>query len=154
MKKPDATEISNFHRYFAIQCNNEFWQLSEQELSKPDMQRILSIVYAALYHWREAGTEKNIQLANLAIARAYCINESPNSMDYATQAFNYFDETGEDWIQAFTNAVLSHAFCISGNFERAEHLYENAVTIGSNLSEGDRTVFQATFIRIPDPRQR
>jgi len=153
MDKPNSEDLSNFHRYFAIQCNNDFWSLSEGELSHDDKQNIITIAHASLFHWREVGTDENIQLANMAVARAYCVNESLNSMQYAKQAYEFFDKSGEKWVQAFTNAILSHAFYIAGDFKQSKPLYENAVSLQSELSEGDRKVFDATFSRIPDPRE-
>jgi len=107
MDKPNSNEVSNFHRYFAIQSNNELWALSEKALDPAEKKLILTVAYTSLYHWQEVGTDENIQLANLAVARAYCVNESSQSVYYASLAFDYFDGSGENWIQAFTNAVLS-----------------------------------------------
>ena len=152
MDKPNSKEVSNFHRFFAIQSNNEFWALSERALDPVEKQNMLTVAYASLYHWLEVGTDQNIQLANLAVARAYCVNGSSQSVHYASLAFDYFDGSGENWIQAFTNAVLSHAFNIVENNEKSVLLYENAVRLKSSLSEGDRKVFEATFKLIPVPR--
>jgi hypothetical protein len=152
MDKPNSKEVSNFHRYFAIQSNNEFWALSEKSLDPVEKRKILTVAYTSLYHWQEVGTDQNIQLANLAVARAYCVNGSSQSVHYASLAFDYFDGSGESWIQAFTNAVLGHAFYIVGNNEKSAQLYENAVRLRSSLSEGDRDVFEATFKHIPVPR--
>ncbi len=152
MDKPSSKELSNFHRFFAIQSNNEFWALSERALDPLEKQKILTVAYTSLYHWQEVGTDQNIQLANLAVARAYCINGSSQSVYYASQAFDFFDGFGENWIQAFTNAVLSHAFNIVENNEKSALLYENAVRLKSSLSEEDRKVFEATFKHIPVPR--
>ena len=153
MEKPNLEDLSNFHRYFAIQCNNDFWPLSEGELSHDDKQNIITIAHASLFHWREVGTDENIQLANMAVARAYCVNESSNSLKYAKQAFEFFDKSGEKWVQAFTNAVLSHAYHIAGDFKQSKRLYENANSLQAELSEGDRKVFEATFSRIPVPTE-
>ena len=152
MDKPNSEEISNFHRYFAIQSNNEFWALSERALDTVEKRTILSVAYTSLYHWQKVGTDQNIHLANLAVARAYCVNGSSQSVYYASLAYDYFDGSGENWIQAFTNAVLSHAFNIVENNEKAALLYENAIRLKSTLSEGDRNVFEATFKHIPPPR--
>jgi hypothetical protein len=84
-------------------------------LESVEKRKLLSIACSSLYHWQEVGTDENIHLAILAVARAHCINESTHSVRYASQAFDYFDGTGENWIQAFTNAVLSHALYIVGN---------------------------------------
>jgi len=151
MDKPDSEDLSNFHRYFAIKSNNDFWSLSEGDLSHDDKLNIITIAHASLFHWREVGTEENIQLANLAVARAYCLNESLHCMRYAKQAFEFFDKSGEKWVQAFTNAVLSHACRIAGDFKQSKRLYEKATSLQTELSEGDRKLFEATFSRIPVP---
>ena len=151
MDKPTSKELSDFHQFFAIQSNNEFWALSERALDPVEKRKILTIAYTSLYHWQQVGTDKNVHLANLAVARAYCVNDSARSVPYASLAFDYFDGSGENWIQAFTNAVLSHAYTIVENNEKSSMLYENAVRLQSSLSEGDRKVFEATFKHIPVP---
>lgn len=151
MDMPDKKDVKNYHRYFAIHCNNEFWELSERELDSVEKRKLLSIAYSSLYHWQEVGTDENIHLAILAVARAHCINESMHSVHYAGQAFDYFDGSGENWIQAFTNAVLSHALYIVGNKKQSALLYEDAAHLKTSLSDGDRKVFEATFKLIPKP---
>jgi len=151
MSKPNADEISRLHRYFAIKSNNEFWSLSEDDLVENDKQKILALSFASLYHWTEVGNDENIHLANLAVARAFCICGSPLSVHYIQKAFDYFDEQGADWIQAFTNAVYSHASLIVGQRSQSLKFYEKAVSVQSKLSESDRKVFDATFSLIPVP---
>ncbi len=68
MAKPNVEEISRLNRYFAIENNNEFWSLSESELSQEEMQRLLALSFSSLYHWSEVGTKDNVELANLAVA--------------------------------------------------------------------------------------
>lgn len=151
MSEPTADEISRFHRYFAIKSNNEFWSLSEEDLGEDDKQKLLNLAFTSLYHWGEVGNDENIHLANLAVARAFCISDSPSSVQYIQKAFDYFDEQGADWIQAFTNAVYSHASLIVGLKSESLRFYEKAVHVQSKLSEGDRKVFDATFRLIPVP---
>ncbi|WP_233263715.1 hypothetical protein [Vibrio mimicus] len=136
MAKPNVEEISRLNRYFAIESNNEFWSLSESELTQEEMQRLLTVSFSSLYHWSEVGTKENVELANLAVARALCINHSPLSVQFAQMAFSYFDGHGADWVQAFTNAVLSHALLIVGDKAQSIEFYEKAITYQSILSEG------------------
>ena len=152
MTEPDSKTLQRFHRYFAIQCNNEFWALSERDLNAEEKRDLLTIAHASQYHWRQVGTDENIHLAYLAIARAYCVNESLLGVKFASLAFDFFDGTGEKWIQAFTNAVLSHAYYIAGDNKQCKMLYENAIRLESDLPEGDKKVFAETFKRIPIPR--
>ena len=152
MSKPDSKDVSRFDRYFAIESNNEFWSLSEGDLSDADKQQLLALAFTSLYHWARIGTEDNVQLANMAIARAFCISESAISLQYAEIAYEHFNGKGADWIQAFTNAILSHALLIVGEDARAKELYNNAIEFQSKLSDGDRKVFDATFNLIPVPQ--
>ncbi|MDD1796212.1 hypothetical protein LRP50_24110 [Enterovibrio sp. ZSDZ42] len=152
MTKPNVEEISLLNRYFAVESNNEFWSLSETELTQDEMQRLLTVSFSSLYHWSEIGTKENVELANLAVARALCINDSPLSVQFAQMAFTYFDGHGADWIQAFTNAVLSHALFIVGDETQSTEFYEKAISYQLKLSDGDKKVFDSTFKTIPDPR--
>ncbi|ODP99537.1 hypothetical protein [Salinivibrio sp. SS2] len=153
MAKPNSEEISPFNRYFAIESNNEFWSLSESDLSQEEKKKLLNVAFSSLYHWSEVGTQENIELANLAIARALCINDSPLCIQFAKTAFSYFDGQGANWIQAFTNAVLSHSLLITGERAQAIEFYEKSLSYQLKLSEGDNKVFDATFKTIPDPRE-
>ena len=152
MSKPDSKDISRFDRFFAIESNNEFWSLSEEVLGDGDKQQLLALAFTSLYHWARVGTEDNVQLANIAIARAFCISELPTCLQYAETAYEHFNGKGEDWIQAFTNAILSHALLTVGENVRSRDLYKTAIEFQSKLTEGDRKVFDATFSLIPVPQ--
>lgn len=151
MAIPNKEDISRLHRYFAIESNNEFWSLSEATATVEEKQRLLTVAFSSLYHWSEVGTDENKQLANLAVARALCVNESKLSLQFAKMAFDYFDETGADWIQAFTNAVLCHAFQIVEEPSHALECHQRAVAFQGLLSEEERAIFDATFSLIPVP---
>ncbi|MEH0758185.1 hypothetical protein H4F20_00720 [Vibrio sp. 16] len=151
MAKPTQDDITRLNRYFAIESNNEFWSLSEKASTTQDQQRLLTVAFSSLYHWSSVGTADNIHLAELAVARALCISGSTLSLSFAQSAFEHFDGKGADWIQAFTNAVLSHGLSISDHKAQAAEHYQQAVNYQAKLSEGDRSVFDATFNTIPTP---
>ena len=149
MDNPTAEEVDSFHRYFAVRSNNEFWDLSERQLNLVEKQHSLTCAFASLFHWEAVGTAENVQLAKLAVARAYCINESLQSVPYAKEVFEHFDNNGENWVQALTNAILSHALHIAGENTLAVEHYKEAVRLQSTLSDGDRRVFDASFRHMP-----
>ena len=151
MSKLSAEEVARSNRYFAIECNNQFWSLSESELNPEKESELLAVAFASLYHWSQVGTDENINLAYLGVARALCITEYSQSVEYAQRAHSYFHGTSADWIQAFTNAVLSHALFNAEEKVQSIKYYEEAVRLQSKLSEGDREVFDATFRQIPVP---
>ncbi|MCP4077845.1 MAG: hypothetical protein GY744_16865 [Gammaproteobacteria bacterium] len=152
MAKPTEQEINNLCRYFAIETNNEFWRLSEKELSSDEKRDILSSAFTSLYHWKQVGNDENKYLAYLALARALTINEiSELAVDYATQAYNFFLNTDQQWVSAFTHAISSHAFLISGATDKAVSHYNEARKIGESLEPDDKQIFVATFNLIPNP---
>lgn len=152
MAKPDAEEISRLGRYFAISTNNEFWQLSEKELTSGEKKEVLTSAYTSLYHWQQVGTEDNKYLAFMAVARALTINHIADlAVDYAQQAFDFFRQSDEKWITAFTHAILSHALLIHGDSDKAALLYQQAKNIGNELQPEDKEIFDATFKLIPAP---
>ena len=152
MAKPTEQEINNLGRYFAITTNNEFWRLSEKELSADEKKEILGSAFTSLYHWKQVGSDENKYLAYLALARALTINDiSELAVDYATEAYEFFLNTDQQWISAFTHAILSHAFLISGISEKAVTHYNEARNIGELLEPEDKQVFDATFNLIPQP---
>lgn len=152
MAKPTEQEINKLGRYFAITTNNEFWRLSEKELSTTEKRDILSSAFTSLYHWEQVGNDENKYLAYLALARALTINNiSELSIEYATEAYEFFLNTDQQWISAFTHAILSHAFLISGVSDKAVTHYNEARNIGELLEPEDKQIFDATFILIPQP---
>jgi len=153
MDSPSKQDITKLGRYFAIECNNNFWQLSEQENNKEQKKQILTNAFASLYHWDIVGNDENRHLAYLAVARALTINSiAPLATDYATQAYDYFKPGKEKWIRAFTAAILSHALLISGEVNKATEYYSEASSIADQLDPEDRDIFDATFQLIPDPQ--
>ena len=152
MSKPAKLEIKNLLRYFAITANNGFWKLSEKELEKEEKSKILMMSFASLYHWNEVGNEENKYLAYLAVARALTINNSADlALDYATSAFEFFKDTKQDWIKAFTHAIISNALLLKGDIHKAATHYGMAKDIGDRLEPDDKEIFIATFSLIPKP---
>lgn len=93
MAKPNELEIQNLGRYFAITSNNDFWRLSEQELSDEEKKEILTSAFTSLYHWQQVGNDENKFLAYQAVARALTINNiSTLAIDYASQSYDFFSK--------------------------------------------------------------
>lgn len=152
MTLPDQQEIDKLGKYFAIESNNEFWQISENEITEKNAEKALTAAFTSLYHWQRVGNDDNKYLAYLAVARALAINNMADlAIDYAARCYDFFKETDQLWIKAFINAILSHANLIQGKVEQAASYYQEAKNIGSNLQAEDLEVFNATFRHIPDP---
>ncbi len=153
MTKPTAEDISKLSRYFAIKSNDQFWTLSEKaDITDQEKGQLLTLAFASLYHWEQVGTDQNIYLAMMSVARALTINQSPLGLDYARKVFDFFDGSGAGWIQAFTNAILSHALWLDGQRAEARKFYQQATSFQAKLQGEDRPIFDATFNLIPNPQ--
>lgn len=63
----------------------------------------------------------------------------------------FFQNSDQQWIRAFTNAILSHAYFINDQLDLASKYYLEAKNIGDNLGVEDKEIFDATFRLIPNP---
>ena len=53
-----ADELPKVHKYFAVECNNRAWRLSESPRRSPgDDREMLDAAHAAAFHWSKVGTE-------------------------------------------------------------------------------------------------
>ena len=150
MSKPSDDEIQTLGRYFAVQTNNQFWDLSEQALDEAGKQTVLKMAFASLYHWEQVGTDENKYLAYLSVARALAINDSFLAKQYAVLAFEFFKDTDQLWIKAFCHAILSHALSIHQEPEEALQHYQQALDVQGQLDEQDLAIFNASFQHMPN----
>ena len=88
----------------------------------------------------------------MSVARALTVNQSPIGLDYARKVFDFFDGSGAEWVQAFTNAILSHALWQDGQQAEARKFYQRAESFQAKLGAEDRSIFDATFHLVPNPQ--
>ena len=152
MNRHTPKELHKFGRYFAIETNNAFWTMSEKELNTEDKKKLLELAFASLYHWQAVGTERNVFLAQLNVARALCINDvQALGLEYAQNCFAFFENDDEKWIIAFAEIILSHAHFNLGDHDQHRFYHERALATADQLGAEDRQIFDATADRIPAP---
>lgn len=152
MKNPSPDDLQKFGKYFAVETNNLFWTLSETDVDTDGKQKLLELAFTSLHHWQAVGTERNITLAKLNVARALCINQVAElGLAYAQLCFDYFKGGEEQWVIPFTEIILSHACLNMGDHTGHQTLYNQAMATAANLDAEDRSVFDATAQMIPAP---
>ncbi len=155
-ERPDEKEVSKWHRWFAVDANNRAWRLSERdEPSEEERAEARLAAFASVFHWSKVGNEENRALAEILLARVHVLTRDADSARrHAETAFRYFGaRESEPWQMAFAHAAMADAAALAGDSEKHYRHYELARGIGDALGEEDRSIFLATFDRIPKPEQ-
>ena len=154
---PAAEDLTRWHRWFAVDCNNRAWQLAEKPArTDAENDELLNAAHAAALHWNAIGTPLNHARATmlLASAHAHC-GDGQLALRYARTSHDYFasNET-PDWEIAFSHAVMAHAAAVSGNKRLHVEHYDAARTAGTAIKDHeDKAIFDKSFATIPAPQR-
>jgi len=154
MAEQPAPELAaQWHRRFAVDCNNAAWTLAEKNDRAPAEDReMLLLAYASAYHWSKVGTPVHQARADVTLAHAHALlGHGSLALDYARRCLAYFEANpAEDWDIAFAHAEVAYAAAVLGNADLHASHYAAAKALGAAISnEQDRTIFEAEFARIP-----
>ena len=154
LKYPSDNDPKNWHRYFAMECNNRAWALTTSVRSAQEDREMLDTAHAAAWHWGFAGNELNAMRANMLLAEVQaCLGNGKEAMVYAKVMRTYFlaRET-PDWELAFTHAIYAHAAHAAGELEMYREAYRSAEAAIAGIADAeDRAIVQQTFNQIPRP---
>lgn len=160
MTSPDATPTGDadrraWHRRFGSEANNRAWALAEQRSRTADEDdEMLHAAHAALYHWRQVGTERNVALARMLLGHVHAqLHDGARAREHAEAAFAFVaSHASEPWERAFAHAVLANAAfaCNDAQAHRTHHRIAGELGAGLENQE-ERRIFDATFNVIPPP---
>lgn len=143
-------DLAQVHRWFAVECNNEAWDLVEKsERSPHETQRMISAAHAAALHWDAVGNALNRQRAENLLAAAYSAAGDPApAVRHAERCLtrsleNAETETPFDRASALGCAAQAHA--LAGNLTEADRLATLAATAAAQLEPDDRAVVERLF---------
>ena len=153
--RPTDAEIEKWHRFFAIECNNQAWALADQTArSAADTVEMLDAAHAAALHWRRVGTELNAMRADMLLAHAHALaRDGAFALDLARRVLDYFAHRDTpDWEIAFVHAVLANAAHASGETALHRTHHAEAERLGHAIADAeDRRIFFKTFANVPRP---
>ncbi len=147
-------ERVQWHRFFAIDCNNEAWQLAESPTVRDRKRELLDLAHASVYHWTKVGTELNkirgYEL--LAFAHARCGHPS-TALEYINDVHLYFSgNTTDDWEYALVHMIRAHVAFVAGDSALHCESYAAAESILRSMPEGeDKDVIMKTWEGVPKP---
>jgi hypothetical protein len=83
---PEDSDPNNWHRYFAMKCNNRAWQLAVQSRTHEEDLEMLNAAHAAALHWSIMGAELNNMRAKTLLAEVHTF------LGYGASALQYANE--------------------------------------------------------------
>lgn len=140
-------------RSFAVAAFNGAWDLIDKPDRTPaDDRQMLTLAFAARWHWGEIGTAENTTIADWQVAHvASLIGESSLALAYAQAAY---DEARKgdlpDWLRASTAEGLARAHASAGDRAAYEKYAGEARELASKLDEEeDRELILGQLASIP-----
>ncbi|MCU0878132.1 MAG: hypothetical protein MUF06_10135 [Pirellulaceae bacterium] len=145
-------DLAQAHRWFAIECNNEAWDLVEKSARTPqETQRMISLAHAAALHWDAVGNSLNRERAENLLAAVYsAAGEAGPAVRHAERCLtlnleNAAEATPFDRAAAVGCAAQAHA--LAGNLTEADRLATLATAAAAELPPDDRAVIERLFRR-------
>jgi hypothetical protein len=153
-EEPNEEDLRKWHRWFAVECNNDAWRLSEAaSRSAAEDAEMLNAAHAAAFHWNQVGTELNVALAETLLGHVHALlGHGELAMRYAQSSFDFVTlRDSPDWEVAFAHAILAHAAFAAGDGDTHARHYALAKETAERLGDEDRNIFDATFRQVPIP---
>jgi hypothetical protein len=151
MTQPDEDTTKRMHRWFAIECNNNAWDLAAKPvLTADDGRDLLATAYASAFHWKAIGNPINRTRADMLLGYVHALlGEGGRATRYALDAVSGLDADGaSDWDRAFAHLVMAMAYRTAGDGETFGTALTKAETLGERLERAsDREVFKAYLER-------
>jgi hypothetical protein len=117
-------DLSQAHRWFAVELNNRAWDLVETaELSADDINEMIGAAHAAKIHWQVIGNRLNLLRAEYLLATAYAKAQLAQSAVYhAEKAIGYSDQVGDKqtaFDRASAHGCAAAAYACAGDSANA-----------------------------------
>ena len=152
-RTPD--QILDWHRWFAVRCNNDTWDLIEKEgRTSLEDRRMLDLAHAASFHWTMAGTPLHRARADITLARVQAqLGAGHEATKHAQLALDYVEHSAcEDSDVALAHVAAADAAAVLGDEARHREHYQRAWDLADSLAEAeDRAIVRADPDRIARP---
>jgi tetratricopeptide (TPR) repeat protein len=127
---------------FAKSIYNGIWDLlSKTNRSSSDNEDMLLSAYASLYHWKQVGTEVNLQRGYWMTARVnQTLGYSHQALEWALKCHKITQENlvvMKDFDLAYAEEGLARAYALAGDLQKAEKHYKLASDLGNKIQDPD-----------------
>lgn len=152
MSNPDVSTISRLHHWFAVECNNQGWNLTvQEERSDAQDREMLQCAYAAAWHWSKVGEAVHQARADMLVAHAHAmLGHADLALACARRCLDYCKhQPCEPWDLSFAHAELALAASTAEQPGLAREQLELARLRGGEIVDPeDRKIFCTELQRI------
>jgi hypothetical protein len=147
-------EERDMHRWFAVEFNNEVWDLLDagvgQASPEADRDLVLYGAYASARHWAETGGPAQQARAEHLIARAeLAVGDPAVALRHARRCLDLVlghSDAVSDWDAPFAHEALARALAATGDADRARQHRDRAVELKEQVADPqDREVLEAAL---------
>lgn len=143
-------DLAEAHRWFAVECNNQAWELVEKPVRTADeVQQMIHLAHASVLHWQSAGNALNAQRGQCLLASAYAAAaDAASAVRCAERCLslsvqNAKEETPFDRATALGCGARAHA--LASNHAQADRLRTLAKSAAAALDDEERGVFEKLY---------
>ena len=139
------------HRWFAVECNNQTWDLVEAESRTPEqVEQMIHGAHAACFHWLAAGSLLNHLRAQNLLATAYvAAGLAEAAVRHAERCLALSQEAGDSqsaFDRATAHGCASAAYQLNSQADLAQQQYALAKGAADTLEEADdRALFDKLY---------
>lgn len=148
-----SAQVSSAHRAFAVAAFNGTWELIDLPERSPEQdRRMLTLAFAARWHWGEIGTAENIAVSDWQIGHVAALaGEVSLAQRYSLSAYD-IARSGDlpDWLRASTAEGMARASAVAGDRAGYQRYAEEARALLDSLDdEEDRDLITGQLASIP-----
>lgn len=145
--KAQENAMKEIHQQLGVDLFNQSWDiLLKENRGREDEDKLLNMVHASLYHWRQVGAPINILRGEWMICHVYTLLEHKESALYhAENVLRLMEEQKPtDWDLAYCYEAMARVQALLGNKAAFEKYYALAVEAGEAIvAQGDRQQFES-----------
>jgi hypothetical protein len=148
-----GAEAASAHRAFATAAFNGAWEFIDlPERTAEQDRRMLTLAFAARWHWGEIGTHENVAVSDWQVGHAAALAGEPAlAMSFSRSAYELARSAGlPDWLRASTAEGMARACAASG--DRAGHdryAAEARALVATLEDDEDRALIEGQLASIP-----
>ena len=148
-----SVQVSSAHRAFAVAAFNGTWELIDLADRSPEQdRRMLTLAFAARWHWGEIGTAENIAVSDWQIGHvAALVGDTGLAEQFSRSAYD-IARAGDlpDWLRASTAEGMARACAVAGDRAGHDRYAEEARALIAVLDdEEDRELITGQLASIP-----
>jgi hypothetical protein len=143
-------DLAKAHRWFAIECNNQAWDLVEKlNRTAEETQQMIHLAHASVLHWQSVGSALNRQRGENLLATVHAAaGDAAAAVRHAERCLslsvhNAKEESPFDRATALGCAAKAHA--LAGDTAQANRLRTLAQAAAKSLDDEERGVFEKLY---------